>query len=123
MIRYARDFRLIPVVLLATICLFALKVSGLGFDGGSTLAARPPGLPEPAMQITSAESVPDYLEPDRSGGTLPRTALHAESENQTPGHRDQEEKPGVADIGSSGHQVIGSSEARKVSKVLDRPMT
>ena len=35
-----RDFRLIPVVLLATICLFALKVSGLVFDGGYTLAER-----------------------------------------------------------------------------------
>ena len=40
MIRFARDFRLIPVVLLATICLFALKVSGLVFDGGYTLAER-----------------------------------------------------------------------------------
>jgi flagellar motility protein MotE (MotC chaperone) len=60
MIRYARDFRLIPVVLLATICLFALKVSGLVFDGGYTLAERLQGLNKPAMQITSAESVPDY---------------------------------------------------------------
>ncbi len=40
MIRFARDFRLIPIVLLATICLFALKVSGLVFDGGYTLAER-----------------------------------------------------------------------------------
>src|ERR1019366_529157 len=32
------------------------------------------------------------LEPDRSGGTLPRPALHPESENQTAGHRDQEEE-------------------------------
>ena len=44
MIRRARDFRLIPVVLLATICLFALKVSGLVFDGGYTLAERLQGL-------------------------------------------------------------------------------
>ena len=40
MIRFARDFRLIPIVLLATVCLFALKVSGLVFDGGYTLAER-----------------------------------------------------------------------------------
>ena len=60
MIRWARDFRLIPVVLLATICLFALKVSGLVVDGGYTLAERLQGLNKPAMQITSAESVPDY---------------------------------------------------------------
>jgi flagellar motility protein MotE (MotC chaperone) len=38
MIRFVRDFRLIPVVLVATICLFALKTLGLWFDGGYTLA-------------------------------------------------------------------------------------
>src|SRR5262249_32577451 len=37
MIRLARDFRLIPVVLIATICLFALKSFGLIFKGGYTL--------------------------------------------------------------------------------------
>ena len=60
MIRWARDFRLIPVVLLATICLFALKVSGLVFDGGYTLAERLQGLNKSGMQITTRESVPDY---------------------------------------------------------------
>ena len=43
MIRRFRDFRLIPVVLIATICLFALKTFGLVFDGGylfSDLAGR-----------------------------------------------------------------------------------
>lgn len=38
MMRFLRDVRLIPIVLLATVCLFALKVSGLVFDGGYTLA-------------------------------------------------------------------------------------
>ena len=60
MIRFARDFRLIPVVLLATICLFALKVSGLVFDGGYTLAERLQGRNKTDMQVTSAESVPAY---------------------------------------------------------------
>jgi flagellar motility protein MotE (MotC chaperone) len=60
MIRFARDFRLIPIVLLATICLFALKVSGLVFDGGYTLAERLQGRNKTDMQITTAESVPDY---------------------------------------------------------------
>jgi len=60
MIRFARDFRLIPVVLLATICLFALKVSGLVFDGGYTLAERLQGRNKTGMQVTSAERVPDY---------------------------------------------------------------
>lgn len=34
MINRLRDFRLIPIVLIATICLFALKTFGLVFDGG-----------------------------------------------------------------------------------------
>ena len=32
MMRLVREFRLIPVVLLATVCLFALKVLGLVLD-------------------------------------------------------------------------------------------
>ena len=61
MMRWARDFRLIPIVLLASICLLGLKVSGIVFDGGYTLAdrlrdrAKPPG-----MTATDADSVPDY---------------------------------------------------------------
>lgn len=39
MMSYVREFRLIPVVLLATICLFALKVFGLVLDGGYTFKA------------------------------------------------------------------------------------
>ncbi len=61
MIRLGREFRLIPIVLLATICLLGLKVTGLVFDGGYTLGeklsqrGKPPG-----MTVTSGESVPDY---------------------------------------------------------------
>ena len=36
--RFARDFRLLPVVLFATVCLFTLKVIGIARDGGYTLA-------------------------------------------------------------------------------------
>jgi flagellar motility protein MotE (MotC chaperone) len=60
MIRFARDFRLIPIVLLATVSLFALKVSGLVFDGGYTLGERLQGRHKTDMQVTSADSVPDY---------------------------------------------------------------
>ena len=38
--RMLRDVRLIPIVLFATVSLLALKVSGLVFDGGYTLAER-----------------------------------------------------------------------------------
>jgi flagellar motility protein MotE (MotC chaperone) len=60
MIRIARDFRLVPIVLLATIALFALKVSGLVFDGGYTLAERLENRNKPSLQIAAPESVPDY---------------------------------------------------------------
>jgi len=60
MIRFARDFRLVPIVLLATISLFALKVSGLVFDGGYTLAERLENRNKLGMTIDAAESVPEY---------------------------------------------------------------
>lgn len=60
MIRFAREFRLVPIVLLATISLFALKVSGLVFDGGYTLAERLENRNKPEMKIEAAESVPEY---------------------------------------------------------------
>jgi flagellar motility protein MotE (MotC chaperone) len=58
--RLWRDVRLIPIVLLATMSLFALKVSGLVFDGGYTLAERMQGRDKTDMKLTTAESVPDY---------------------------------------------------------------
>jgi flagellar motility protein MotE (MotC chaperone) len=59
MIHFARDFRLIPIVLLATISLFALKVSGLVFDGGYTLGERLAGAHRTDMTITTRESIPE----------------------------------------------------------------
>lgn len=59
MTRLARDVRLIPIVLLATMCLFALKVSGLVFDGGYTLAERMQARYKGELQVTSRDSVPD----------------------------------------------------------------
>jgi flagellar motility protein MotE (MotC chaperone) len=60
MTRIWRDVRLIPIVLLATTSLFALKVSGLVFDGGYTLAERLQGRDKTGLTVTSRESVPDY---------------------------------------------------------------
>jgi flagellar motility protein MotE (MotC chaperone) len=65
-----RDVRLIPVVLLATICLFALKVSGLVFDGGYTLAERLQNRGQPELKVTVGEQIPDYpkiIHEDRRG--------------------------------------------------------
>lgn len=73
MIRWARDFRLIPVVLLATICLFALKVSGLVFDGGYTLAERLQGLDKKNLQVTTGERVPEYPKIVIADGQAPQS--------------------------------------------------
>lgn len=80
MTRFARDVRLIPIVLLATISLLALKVSGLVFDGGYTLAERMQARYRGDLQITSRESVPDqprivltekYTKPGTAGPKQP----------------------------------------------------
>src|SRR5262245_66261516 len=59
MTRFVRDVRLIPIVLFATISLLALKVSGLVFDGGYTLAERMQARYRGDLQIISRDSVPD----------------------------------------------------------------
>ncbi len=57
--RIARDFRLIPIVLFATISLLALKISGLVFDGGYTLAERMQARYNNDIQITTRDSIPE----------------------------------------------------------------
>jgi flagellar motility protein MotE (MotC chaperone) len=59
MTRFARDMRLIPIVLFATISLLALKISGLVFDGGYTLAQRMQAKYRGELTVTSRESLPD----------------------------------------------------------------
>lgn len=60
MMRFGRDFRLIPIVMLATICLLGLKVSGLVFDGGYTLAERLQNRNKPKLEVTTADNAPAY---------------------------------------------------------------
>lgn len=60
MIRFARSVRLLPVVIVAAVSLFALKVSGLLFDGGYTLGERLAERGKPQLTITTADSVPAY---------------------------------------------------------------
>ena len=59
MIRFKRDFRLSPLVLIATVSLFALKVSGLVFDGGYTLGERLGGANKSDLTPTTRESIPE----------------------------------------------------------------
>jgi len=57
--RMLRDVRLIPIVLFATISLLALKVSGLVFDGGYTLAERMGARYKTDTQVATQDNVPD----------------------------------------------------------------
>src|SRR4051812_3714368 len=41
MMKWVREFRLVPLVLIAVSCLFALKVTGLVLEGGYTLSGGP----------------------------------------------------------------------------------
>ena len=59
MTRMLRDVRLIPIVLFATISLLALKVSGLVFDGGYTLAERMGARYSADAQAPTQDRVPD----------------------------------------------------------------
>ncbi len=58
MIRFVRDIRLVPVVLAAVVGLFLLKITGLVFEGGYTLAPRATtrnGVPiSPAVRMDSS---------------------------------------------------------------------
>jgi flagellar motility protein MotE (MotC chaperone) len=58
LLRFKRDVRLIPLVLFATASLFALKVSGLVFDGGYTLGERLAGADKSELTPTTRESIP-----------------------------------------------------------------
>lgn len=60
MTRFVRTVRLLPVVIIAAVSLFALKVSGLLFDGGYTLGERLAQRGQPQLTITTADSVPAY---------------------------------------------------------------
>ena len=72
MIRVLRDFRLLPVVLLATVSLLALKSLGLIFDGWYILG---PPIPEQTETVAAADpkdagdivgSIPQAAKPEPS---------------------------------------------------------
>ncbi|MEJ2377482.1 MAG: flagellar protein FlbB [Pseudolabrys sp.] len=71
MIRFPRTTRLLPVVIVAAVCLLALKVSGLVFDGGYTLGERLAERGKPQLTITSAASVPAHPKIVYANGKAP----------------------------------------------------
>lgn len=74
MIRFKRDFRLIPLVLVATVSLFALKVSGLVFDGGYTLGERLAGANKSDLTPTTKDTIPEVTPIIFAGGRTPTSA-------------------------------------------------
>jgi len=69
MIHFLRDVRLVPVVLVATICLFALKTLGLVFEGGYTLNEL--AASDPDDDITGAIGAPARVEAPKTKAAAP----------------------------------------------------
>lgn len=111
MIKFAREFRLIPIVLLATVCLLALKVSGIVIDGGYTLGdrLRDRGSP-PGMTVTAATSVPDYPRIVVAGQPAPLEAPAA------PGPWAKEMFNFGGKIGGTEPEVTGSVAGKRASE-------
>jgi flagellar motility protein MotE (MotC chaperone) len=115
MMKWARDFRLIPLVLLATICLFALKVSGLVFDGGYTLGERLENRYKNDLTVTTADSIPKV------------TPIIVEGQLPTPKQSWAQEMFNYRDSGSdSGRDITGSvgkseESAPGPAKVANKP--
>jgi flagellar motility protein MotE (MotC chaperone) len=89
MMRFVREFRLIPVVLLATSCLLGLKILGLALDGGFTLAdldfSSPPRTastpaPDGRHKISWAQEMFNF--PDVTGSVS--------SDKQAPAHANEQ---------------------------------
>ncbi len=60
MMRLTRDFRLIPVVLFAAVCLFTLKVIGIVRDGGYTLSESSEAVKIAAIKQSWAQEMFNY---------------------------------------------------------------
>jgi flagellar motility protein MotE (MotC chaperone) len=97
-----RDLRLIPLVLVATISLFALKVSGLVFDGGYTLGERLSGANKSDLTPTTRDSIPDVTPVIVSNRQLPA----AQPSTQ----------PWAREMFNFGGDITGSVDAKKPDK-------
>ncbi len=73
MIRFARDFRLIPIVLVAVGALFILKSFGLVLDGGYTLGERLANRGKETLKITQFEPPATIAPAAVNTGDMPAT--------------------------------------------------
>ena len=100
--KWTRDVRLIPLVLLATVCLFVLKVSGLLFAGGYTLGERLGGANKSELTLTTADTIPD-LTPIKHADT----SMLGRSNSTVPWAK------AMFNFGGDGGDVTGSVAAPK----------
>ncbi len=120
MIRFARTVRLLPIVIVAAVSLFALKVSGLLFDGGYTLGERLAERGKPQMTITTADSVPAYPKIVMADGkTRPASPSSAAPNNPRLSWAEQ-----MFNYGNANPDITGSvpePESKPKLKVSDKP--
>jgi flagellar motility protein MotE (MotC chaperone) len=107
MTKWTRDVRLIPLVLLATVCLFALKVSGLLFEGGYTLGDRLAGANKSELTPTTADTIPEVT-----------PIIYADS--APPGVR-QSTTPWAREMFNFGGDVTGSVAAKPKEPAKEPP--
>ncbi len=100
--KWTRDVRLIPLGLLATICLFVLKVSGLVFAGRYTLGERLSGANKSELTLTTADTIPDITPIIHAD-----TSMLGRSANTVPWAR------AMFNFGGDGGDVTGSVAAAK----------
>lgn len=106
MTKWARDVRLIPVVLLATVCLFVLKVSGLLFAGGYTLGERLSGANRTELTPTTADTIPEVT-----------PIIYAD--NAPPAR--QSNTPWAREMFNFGGDVTGSVAAKPKAETTEPP--
>src|SRR5882672_10393100 len=104
MMRRLGDIRLIPIVLVAIIALFALKAFGLIFEGGYTLAELSPrNAPEP--EVTGAIGQPKRS--DAPSTAAPKaTPPRVQPQSQQPSQQ-QSQQPSQQPSQSWGQQMFG----------------
>lgn len=108
---WLRDVRLIPVVLAATVCLFALKFSGLVFDGGYTLGERLADRNRQGPKIIDPDNIPE----------LPNVVVAGPAPNGSPDARnrswaqDMFNYPGAGDITGS----VGAAKPKDDDKTKE----
>jgi flagellar motility protein MotE (MotC chaperone) len=121
--RFMREFRLIPVVLFATVSLLALKVVGLVASGGYTLAAPLPAWADDVRARTTdgrrawARDTLGYS--DLTGSTEKPAPAPAEQDGKA-GSKGAPSKPADAEPPPKPGSVPGSIDAARVLSPAER---